>query len=338
VEASSILSRFHANNGGEHDPLVVFEMAEIQHAIRIEKEIHAGSSWLCLVATPGNRKRMMIVVALAVFSQWSGNDLVSYYLHLILEGIGMTNPSTQAAINGGLQVFNLVAAMIGSFLVDRLGRRTLFIISNTGMLISFLAWTITTALFNTVHGDAARDAAAKATIPFIFVFFFFYDIGYTPMVVAYMIEILPYNIRARGFVVMGGVVCLVQAVNQFINPWVLDAMGWKYYLVYCVWLMLELAFILKYIIETKGRTLEETAALFDSEAPSQDLVQRGGEAATITVAPVMEDPFKKSKLQFGTFGTFGMLEGSPRVTKVEFHELKLTTTESTIYRSKFTNS
>ena len=39
-------------------------------------------------------------------------------------------------------------------------------------------------------------------------------------------------------------------------------------------------FVVTYIVETRGRTLEETAALFDGEQPTQDLTHRGGEAAT----------------------------------------------------------
>ena len=42
-------------------------------------------------------------------------------------------------------------------------------------------------------------------------------------------------------------------------------------------------FVITYIVETRGRTLEETAALFDGEQPPADLVQRGGEAATMTM-------------------------------------------------------
>ena len=42
----------------------------------------------------------------------------------------------------------------------------------------------------------------SATIPFIFIFYLFYDIAYTPMLVAYTLEILPFNIRAKGFAVM----------------------------------------------------------------------------------------------------------------------------------------
>ena len=41
-----------------------------------------------------------------------------------------------------------------------------------------------------------------ATIPLIFLFFAFYDIAYTPMLVAYTLEILPFSIRAKGFAIM----------------------------------------------------------------------------------------------------------------------------------------
>ena len=59
-------------------------------------------------------------------------------------------------------------------------------------------WTVTTALYNTHH----NVGAAKATIPLIFLFFFFYDIAYTPLIVAYALEILPFRVRAKGFAVM----------------------------------------------------------------------------------------------------------------------------------------
>jgi hypothetical protein len=60
------------------------------------------------------------------------------------------------------------------------------------------------------------------------------------------------------------------------------------YLVYCGWLVIELAFVIRYIVETRGRTLEETAALFDGEQPTADLVQMGGEAATTGMGRTLE--------------------------------------------------
>ncbi|KAJ7035074.1 general substrate transporter [Mycena alexandri] len=275
-KAAQILSRFHANGATEPHPLVQFELAQIRHALRLQEEIDRGTSYWSLFRTPGNRKRMRIIIAIAVFSQWSGNGLVSYYINLVLEGVGITGTHTKATINAGLQLFNFGIAVMASFLVDYMGRRTLFIISNSGMLFSFFLWTTSEAIFNTMH----QKAAAKATIPIIFIFFFFYDLAYTPMLVAYTLEILPYKIRAKGFAVMNLVVFLTSAFNQFVNPWAIDAIGWYYYLAYLAWLAIELVFVCIYIVETKGRTLEETAVIFDGEARQEHLAHMGGEAVT----------------------------------------------------------
>lgn len=51
---------------------------------------------------------------------------------------------------------------------------------------------------------ADAECFLTATIPFIFIFYFFYDIAYTPLLIAYTLEILPFNIRAKGFAVMVG--------------------------------------------------------------------------------------------------------------------------------------
>ncbi|KAJ7170699.1 general substrate transporter [Mycena crocata] len=276
LPSTKILTKYHANGSTEPHPLVQFELAQIRHALRLQDEIDRGTSYWSLFTTPGNRKRMRIIIAIAIFSQWSGNGLVSYYINLVLEGVGIHGTRTKASINAGLQVFNLVVAVGASFLVDYMGRRTLFIISNSGMLFSFMLWSITEAIFNTMH----KAAAAKATIPIIFIFYFFYDLAYTPMLVAYTLEILPYKIRAKGFAVMNLIVFLTSAFNQFVNPWAIDAIGWFYYLVYLGWLAIELVFIFVYVVETKGRTLEETAIIFDGEQMRDDLAHMGGEAAT----------------------------------------------------------
>jgi hypothetical protein len=45
---------------------------------------------------------------------------------------------------------------------------------------------------------------------------------------------------------------LTSAFNQFINPWAIDAIGWWYYIAYCAWLVIELVFVVVYVVETKG--------------------------------------------------------------------------------------
>jgi len=69
-KALRILARFHAIGFDENDPLVRYEVAQIQSALRMEQEIKKDVSFATLFVTPGNKKRMRIVLGIAFFSQW----------------------------------------------------------------------------------------------------------------------------------------------------------------------------------------------------------------------------------------------------------------------------
>ncbi|KAF4594316.1 hypothetical protein EYR40_009119 [Pleurotus pulmonarius] len=265
-QAIKTLAYYHAD-GNVNDPLVQYEYNEIRNAIDFDRTVAANVGWKALVATPGNRKRMRIIIALAFFSQWSGNGLVSYYLNRVFDSIGITDPTIQLLINGILQIWNLGWALLASFLVDRIGRRVLFLTSAVGMLIFFVLQTVCSAQF-AIHGT---DAAAHAVIAFIFLFYASYDIAFSPLIVSYTVEILPFALRAKGFTVFNFAISLSLIFNQYVNPVALDAIAWKYYIVYCCWLAFELGFLYLFIVETKNRSLEETAALFDGEEAAQHI-------------------------------------------------------------------
>jgi hypothetical protein len=74
-EALRTLAYYHAN-GNAQDPLVEFEFEEIRAAINLDREAAANVGWMALFKSPGNRRRLRIIIALAFFSQWSGNGLV----------------------------------------------------------------------------------------------------------------------------------------------------------------------------------------------------------------------------------------------------------------------
>lgn len=73
-EARDVLVKYHANGVAE-DPFVRLEYKEMEAVITAETSVK--TTWKTLVATPGNRRRMIIIVILGLFSQWSGNGLVS---------------------------------------------------------------------------------------------------------------------------------------------------------------------------------------------------------------------------------------------------------------------
>ena len=92
-----------------------------------------------------------------------------------------------------------------------------------------------------------------------------YSIAFTPLIVSYTVEILPFAIRAKGFNIFNFAISLSLIFNQYINPIALNHIAWKYYIVYCCWIAFEFVFLYFFIVETKGLSLEETAALFDGE-------------------------------------------------------------------------
>lgn len=52
----------------------------------------------------------------------------------------------------------------------------------------------------------------------------------------------------------------------------MDRIGWKYYIVYCIWILVEIAVVYLMFPETHNRTLEELSFMFEGR-DVQDKVQ-----------------------------------------------------------------
>lgn len=257
-EAKAMLVKYHAN-GDEDNEFVKLEYIEMKNVI--ELEMANETTWKTLVATPGNRRRMMILVCLGLFSQWSGNGLISFYLSKVLNTIGITSARDQNIINGTLQIWNWITAIVSSFLTAYLKRRTQFGISVCGMLICFVLQTTFAGLF----AERGNTNAGIGVVPMLFLFYVFFNLAFNALVYAYPVEILPFPIRAKGFAVLMFFGKAANFVNGFVNPIGLKAIGWKYYLVYVGWLCVEVVLTFLLIVETKGPTLEGIAAKFDKD-------------------------------------------------------------------------
>ncbi|KAF2459633.1 general substrate transporter [Lineolata rhizophorae] len=259
-EAYQILVKYHAN-GDSNDAFVETQFYEIQETIRLEQQ-YSKSGWGMLVKTPGNRRRLLLIALTSFFSQCSGNGLVSYYLHDILDSVGITSSYNQSLINGGLQIWSfLVAIGFSVFLVDWFGRKTLFMIAGVGMLISFSVWTGCSA----VYAQSGNEGAGSAVIAMIFLFYTVAGFAWPGLTVAYCVEILPFSIRGKGMAVNFALTSASSVFNQYVNPVGLKELQWRYYFVYIAILVVECLCIWFLYVETRGPTLEELARLFDGE-------------------------------------------------------------------------
>ena len=113
----------------------------------------------------------------------------SQQIKIVLNGVGIEDGGTIGLINGALQIWNFFVAISALFamtcfslltislaaalLVDKIGRRPLFLTSNAGMLVTFGVWTLAAALYQT-HKDRS---AANAVIAMIPLFYLTYSIG-----------------------------------------------------------------------------------------------------------------------------------------------------------------
>jgi hypothetical protein len=62
--------------------------------------------------------------------------------------------------------------------------------------------------------------------------------------------------------------CVTAALffNQYVNAIALEALAWKYYLVYCVFLLFEVFIIYFFIVETRYTPMEEINKFFDGDS------------------------------------------------------------------------
>lgn len=169
-EALDILAKYQAN-GNKQDAVIQFEYAEIRAAIKQEKDNSRGR-YMDLINTKGNRMRLFICVCCGLFSQLSGTGLTGYYLSKILTDVGITDPQFQNKLNGIIGITNWLEASIFALLVDRCGRRPLFLISGCGMCCTFATWIALTA----EEQSTGKASIGNGVIVIIFFHNFFYNL------------------------------------------------------------------------------------------------------------------------------------------------------------------
>lgn len=100
---------------------------------------------------------------------------------------------------------------------------------------------------------------------------------------AYPCEIWQYSLRSRGLTVAWCSSVVGIFFNTFVNAIALEAIHWKYYIVFIVMLVLLLLTVIFTYPETKGHTLEQMASIFDGEdaaVPPPELTEKTAALAT----------------------------------------------------------
>jgi len=271
-EAFAILTKYHAE-GDANSILVQAEMAQIRSTIKIEME-NSKHSWKDMLRTKGMRRRVLIVCFLGLFTQMSGNTLLSYYQNLLFELMGYTTTFAKTRINIANQCWGLMNGVFLALVVTRFRRRWMFMLSAGLMALCFMSMTIT---FQSMSVSTAKGQInKKAQLASMFFFFAFspcYNIGNNSLTYTYLVELFPYAQRSMGIGIQQFAGKAAGFFNINVNPIAMRAIGWKYFAIYCGWLCFEFTFIYFMYPETHNRTLEELAFLFEDKEYAEKSVR-----------------------------------------------------------------
>jgi hypothetical protein len=128
-QAKATLIKFHGD-GNADSAVVRLELQEMQASIDYDAELNKTQQWWdyrMLFNNKENLYRMWLAALVTIFSQFIGGSVITYYMPVILENVGITSSSQQLLLNGINVIFGFVSGVAGSFCVEKLGRRPLFL-------------------------------------------------------------------------------------------------------------------------------------------------------------------------------------------------------------------
>lgn len=196
-------------------------------------------------------------MAIAALQQFVGINVIFYYSSSLWQSVGIEE-SSSLLLSLFTSIVNIVGTFIAIALVDKIGRKPLLVIGSIGMAVS-LAVTGWAFSFAEVVGEDAVLPPSWGVVALIsasaFVLFFAASWGVVLWVL--LGEMFPPRIRAAALAVgtMTNWVAnwLVTVSFPSLRDWNLPAT----YFMYAAFALISLVFVLRYLKETNGRSLEE---------------------------------------------------------------------------------
>lgn len=139
---------------------------------------------------PRALKAFFVIFCLIFVSQWSGSFIMNNYAATIFEESGSYIDANVAAIVMG--VFQVCGNYTASLLMDRVGRRSLHIISSAGCSVSLLVTGVYVYLVRSGVHMSAYSWLPVASLSF---FIFICAIGVVPVPFVVMTEVMPAKVR-----------------------------------------------------------------------------------------------------------------------------------------------
>lgn len=233
---------------------LTFKDSEIDKEIADMKEINSisESTWNVL-KSPWLRPTLIIGSIFALLQQIIGINAIIYYAPTIFNKAGLGN-ATSILGTVGIGTVNVLITIVAIMIIDKIDRKRLLVIGNIGMVASLLImavliWTI------------GIQSSAWIIVACLTLFIIFFGFTWGPVLWVMLPELFP--MRARGAAT--GVAALVLSIGSLLVaqffPILTDVLSVEQvFLIFAAIGICALIFVIKYLPETRGRSLEEIEA------------------------------------------------------------------------------
>lgn len=218
---------------------------------------------LKLFKLSSNRKSLLVLIGLRTCQQLSGYTAITFYAQIIFDNVSNFLPANILTL---IYFFiQCVVTIITSLLLDRTGRKPLLIISIIGCALSL----ITQATYYYLHSQIDLSTLNVIPILGLILFIIFYCLGLGSIPTLMLGELFPTDIKAFAL-------CLIEiyygiiatAASKFFQI-VKDEVGIYIPLyVFASCCLFGLMFIIRYVPETNGKTLEEIQYQLGAQKPN----------------------------------------------------------------------
>ncbi|CAN6345825.1 unnamed protein product [Urochloa humidicola] len=201
------------------------------------------------------RTPLILGIGLLVLQNLSGINGILFYASNIFKAAGVTNSDLATCSLGAIQV---LATGVTTWLLDRAGRRILLIISTSGMTLCLLAVSVVSFLKDNIsHDSNTYYLLSMISLVALVAFVIAFSLGMGAIPWLMMSEILPVSIKSLG----GSFATLAAWLTSFAITMTANLMlTWNVggtFLTYMIVSAFTLVFVVLWVPETKGRTLEE---------------------------------------------------------------------------------
>lgn len=197
---------------------------------------------------------MLLGASSQFFQQIGGCNAVIYYLPVLFKKSLHQDHSMSMILGGVNMIVYSVFACASWFLVERVGRRRLFLAGTIGQCLSMVL-TFTCLIPGT-------EEPAKGAAVGLFIYIAVFGATWLPLPWLYPAEISPIKTRAKANAISTCTNWLFNFLIVMVTPIMVDNIGWGTYLFFACVNACFFPVIWMFYPETAGRTLEEIDLIF----------------------------------------------------------------------------